>query len=390
MGLFDTLFGKGRRQPQDGGFWKTLSAYTPAFTSWDGSMYESDLCRAAIDALARHSAKLEPTVNGSGQPRLRSRLKAQPNPFMTWSQFLYRTRTILEIQNNCFIVPVYDMTGQEIEGYFPVLPSRCELVDVSGDPWLRYTFLGGLTAALPFDECGLLTRHQYQDDFFGDANTALGATLNLIHMQQQGIQEGIKNGATFRFLARVNNFSKPEDLAKERRRFNEKNLQGESGGILLFPNTYTDIKQIEQKPYTVDADQMKLIQQNVYNYFGVNEDVLQNKAYGDAWSAFYEGAVEPFAIQLSETLTAMTYTSGERSRDNKIFFTSNRLQYMTNADKLNVSAQLVDRGVFSRNDARAVWNLPPIEGGDAYVIRGEYMSADEATTKTEGVYNESL
>ena len=118
MGLFDTLFGKGRRQPQDGGFWKTLSAYTPAFTSWDGSMYESDLCRAAIDALARHSAKLEPTVNGSGQPRLRSRLKAQPNPFMTWSQFLYRTRTILEIQNNCFIVPVYDMTGQEIEGYW--------------------------------------------------------------------------------------------------------------------------------------------------------------------------------------------------------------------------------------------------------------------------------
>ena len=99
--------------------------------------------------------------------------------------------------------------------------------------------------------------------------------------------------------------------------------------------------------------------------------------------------MEPFAIQLSETLTAMTYTSGERSRDNRIFFTSNRLQYMTNADKLNVSAQLVDRGVFSRNDARAVWNLPPIEGGDAYVIRGEYMSADEAT-KTEGVYNNAL
>ena len=389
MGLFDALFGLFGRKPQSSGFWKTLSEYSPAFTSWDGEMYESDLCRAAIDALARHSSKLEPTVNGSGQPRLRTRIKAQPNPFNTWAQFLYRTRTILEIQNNCFLVPVYG-EDEGIQGYFPVLPSQCQLVDVEGTPWLQYTFLSGMRAALPLDECGILTRHQYKDDFFGAPNTALGATLDLIHMQNQGVKEGIKNGATFRFLARVTNFTKPEDLAKERARFNTNNLQGESGGILLFPNTYSDIRQIEQKPYTVDADQMKLIQQNVFNYFGVNEDVLQNKCYGDAWSAFYEGAIEPFAIQLSEVLTAMTFSGRERSMDNKIFFTSNRLQYMTNADKLNVSAQLVDRGVFSRNDARAVWNLPPIPGGDQYVIRGEYKDADDTGTKTEGVYNESL
>lgn len=377
MALFDFLF-RRPRQVERAGFWKTLSAYTPAFTSWDGQMYESDLCRAAIDALARHTAKLEITVNGTAQPRLRSRLKAQPNPFMSWYQYMYRARTILEIQNNCFIVPVYD--GSEICGFFPILPNQSELVDVNGEPWLRYTFLNGMKAALPFDECGVLTKHQYKDDFFGEKNTALGSTLDLIHMQKQGVKEGIKNGATFRFMAKLSNFAKPEDLANERERFNANNLQGESGGLLLFPNTYSDIKQIEQKPYAVDADQMKLIQTNVFNYFGVNEEILQNKCFGDAWSAFYEGAIEPFAVQASEVHTAMAYTARERSAGNSIFFTSNRLQYMTNADKLNVSAQLVDRGVFSRNDARALWNLPPIDGGDEYIVRSEYVAANNQIT----------
>ncbi len=378
MGLFDYLFHRPR-QVEQAGLWKTLSAYTPAFTSWDGQMYESDLVRSAIDALARHSAKLEITVNGTAQPKLRGRLKAQPNPFMTWYQYHYRARTILEVQNNCFIVPVYDDDGT-VCGFFPILPSQSELVDVNGEPWLRYTFLNGTKAALPFDECGVLTRHQYKDDFFGEKNTALGSTLDLIHMQKQGVKEGITNGATFRFMAKLGNFAKPEDVAMERKRFNANNLQGESGGLLLFPNTYTDIKQIDQKPYTVDAEQMKLIQTNVSNYFGVSEEVLQNRCYGDAWSAFYEGAVEPYAIQASEVHTAMAYSARERATGNSIFFTSNRLQYMTNADKLNVSAQLVDRGVFSRNDARALWNLPPIEGGDEYIVRSEYVAANNQIT----------
>lgn len=375
MGLFNDLFGR-LKTPRDTGVYQTLSAYTPAFTSWQGQLYESELVRAAVDALARHSAKLEVTVQGAARPALRARLKDEPNEFMSWYQFLYRLRTILEMQNTAFIVPVYG-DGQRLEGYFPVLPNQCQVVDVAGEPWLRYTFLGGSQAALPMDECGVMVRHQYHDDFFGDSNSALASTMQLIHMQQEGIQEGIRNGATFRFMARVNNFTKPDDLAKERMRFNAQNMRGESGGVLLFPNTYTDIHQINQTPYTVDAQQMTMIQQNVYNYFGVNGDILQNKAYGNAWSAFYEGAIEPFAIQCAEVLTAMTYTDRERATGNHVFLTSNRLQYMSNADKLNVTAQLTDRGVMNRNEARAVWNLPPVEGGDEYIIRGEYKNADE-------------
>ena len=372
MGLFEKIFGR-RPASQQGGAFETLTAYRPAFRDWGGQLYESELIRAAVDARARHISKLAANFTGSAKLSLRAIMKNQPNEWQTWSQFLYRTSTILDMQSTAFIVPVLDEYG-DISGFFTVLPSQCEVVDVNGKPWLRYHFNSGKIGSLALAECGILTRFQYKDDLFGTPNSALNDTLALIHMQKQGIQEGIKNGSTFRFMATVTNFTKPEDLANERKRFNRENLRDESGGVLLWPNTYKDIKQIDQKAYTIDADQMKLIQQNVYNFFGVSEDILQNKCFGDAWSAFYEGAVEPFALQISEAMTDMTYTQREKSTGNRIFFTANRLQYMSNNDKLNVSAQMADRGIMTRNEIREIWNLAPLppEIGDKLPVRGEY------------------
>ena len=153
---------------------------------------------------------------------------------------------------------------------------------------------------------------------------------------------------------------------------------------MLFPNTYKDIKQIDVKPWVVDAEQMTIIQKNVYEYFGVNEEVMTNKAYGDAWTAFYEGKIEPFAIQFSEVMSKMLFTLRERSQGNEVMATANRLQYLSNNEKLNVSAQLLDRGVISLNDAREIWNLPPVDGGDVRVIRGEYYPTDEKITEVQG------
>lgn len=146
-----------------------------------------------------------------------------------------------------------------------------------------------------------------------------------------------------------------------------------------FLNTYTDIKQIDAKPFVVSAAQMQAIEQNVYSYFGVNADIIQNKAFGDAWAAFYEGAIEPFAIQLSEVLTRMIFTANERARGTKVMATANRLQYMTNQDKLNVSAQMADRGIMNRDEIREMWNLPPLPKGigQSYPVRGEYYTLED-------------
>lgn len=388
MGFFDRFL-KNRPKPQGKyeGEFKMFNGYMPRFVSWNGHMYESELCRSAINARATHISKLKFDVFGSAKPALQNKLRRGPNEFQSWGQFLYRLSTILDIHNTAFIVPVFDRFG-EISGVFVPLPQSCEVVQYNGEPYLRYEFRWGEKASIELTSCGIMTKFQYKSDLFGEQNDALRPTMELINMQNQAIEEGVKSAATYRFYAQVNNFSKTEDLKKERKRFSEENFsrEAEGGGILLFPNTYSNINQVKAEPFTISADEHKLIKESVYEYFMVNEDVLENKAYGDAWSAFYEGAIEPFAIQFSEVMTRMLFTFREQGSGNGVMLTANRLQYMTNKDKLDVSVQLVDRGIISLNDAREIWNLAPIEGGDVHIIRGEYYNSQDKLT--EGVSNE--
>lgn len=377
MGLFSFIFGKTPKPKGSyDGVFKLLSGYTPHFTSYEGGVYESELIRAAINARASHISKLRVEMRGSACSALQNRLKHAPNQFQTWSQFLYRLSTILDVHNTAFVCPVFDVYG-EPSGVYTPLPSRCEIVQYSGVPYLRYEFTDGQRAAVELSLCGIMTKYQYKSDFLGESNAALFPTMDLIHIQNQGIEEGVKSAATYRFMAQLSNFSKAEDLAKERKRFTAENFEKDGGGLLLFPNTYTNIKQVDVKPWVVDAEQVKVIRENVFEYFGVNEDVLQNKTFGDAWGAFYEGAIEPFSVQFSEVMSKMLFSLRERSQGNEVIASANRLQYMSNNDKLNLSSQMLDRGIMSINDVRELWNLPPVEGGDARIIRGEYWNADE-------------
>ena len=386
MGLFDSIFGKKERtEIKADSYFKALTAYSPVFHSWNGSLYESELVRSAIDARARHIAKLRVEVVGTARPSLQVDLKKRPNTFQTWYQFMYRLSTILDMHNTAFIVPVVDKYGDTV-GMFPVLPTKCEVRETKdGRAVLRYEFADRQVGACYMSECGILTKFQYKNDFFGEKNGALDSTMKLIDMQEQGIVEAIKNGATYRFMAKVNNFSKTEDLKKERQRFSEENFSKEAGagGLLLFPNTYSDIQQIKTSPYTIDPEERKTIQDNVFNYFAVNEDIIQSKAVGDKWDAFYESVVETFAIQFSEVTTQMFFSDREQSCGARIMATSNRLQYMSNKDKLQVSAHMADRCLMTINEIREIWNLPPVEGGDARPIRGEYYMQGESETVTE-------
>lgn len=388
MGLFDFLFKKENiKAAKDyDGYFETLTAYKPHFSSWNGKMYEVALVRSAIDARARHISKLKVEMIGSAKPKLQNRLKFRPNQWQTWSQFLYRASTILDMHNTVVIVPVYD-DFMEIVGYYPVLPRKCEIVEVNDEPWLRYEFANRKKAAEKLSLCALITKFQYSSDFFGENNDALVPTMELNHLNDEGIKEAVKNGATYRFMAKLNNFSNTEDLKKERHRFSEANLRSEdaNSGLLLFPNTYNDIKQIEQTAYTVPEKELNEIRKNVYNYFGVNEEILQSKAYGDAWAAFYESVIEPFSIQFSETMTFAIYSETEIQRGSLLMATSNRLQYMTTTEKLNVSSQMADRGIMNRDEIRDIWNLAPLPDGQgqAYTIRGEYYLLNEDGTYTK-------
>lgn len=386
MGMFETIF-KHKNDIATTNYFKTLTAYSPVFTNYEGGVYEMELTRAAIHQFATFCSKLKPEMSGSAYKNLEKVLQFKPNPYMDTTKFIYRIATILSVNNTAFIVPLEDDNGM-LAGYYPILPQNCEVLDVQGVPYLRYTFSNGQRAAIEFDRVGILTQFQYEDDFFGSSNAALKPTMQLIHSQNQGIINGVKNSAAIRFLAKIGNQIKAEDITAERERFTADNLSADNqSGMIIYDAKFSDIKQIDSKPFTVNALQMKQIQENVYQYFGTNADIMQNKYTEDGWNAYYEGKIEPFALQLSLVMSNMTLTPRELACKNAITFTANRLQYASNATKLSISTQLFDRGLLTRNEVMDIWNMKHVDGGDTHYIRKEYTEVSKLGKEDESNAN---
>lgn len=336
-----------------------------------------DLTRAAVHSFATFCSKLKPEISGSAKNYLEKTLQFKPNFFMDTTKFLYRLATIYEVDNTAFIVPVEDQLGHLI-GYYPILPRRCEIVEAGGVIYLRYQFANGEYAAIEFEKVGVMAQYLYHDDLFGEDNRPLQPTMQLLHTQNEGIINAVKNSANIRFLAKVANMLKPEDIKKERERFTADNLSEDNkSGMIIYDGKFSELKQVDSKPYTVNALQMQQINENVFIHFGTNMDILTNKYDENTWNAYYEGKIEPFAIQLSIVMSNMTYTPTEINRGNMITWTANRLQYASNSTKLQVSTQLFDRALLNRNGVMDIWNMAHVEGGDKYYIRKEYTEVSQ-------------
>lgn len=380
MGLIDRIFGK--RKPADNKpltTVQTFTAYSPVFTSWGGQLYESALVREAIYAKARHIMKLKFDMIGSAQRSLYNAVKVKPNPWSTWPDFLERCNNIYETENNLIVIPVLDDLGMT-KGFWPVFPSGCEVKEDNGDPFLVFQLQNGQRRAMELNRCMIMRKHQLKNDFFGENNAPLTPTMEMINTFEQSIQEGVKNAATYRFMAQVTNYMFEEDLAKERKRFDKLNFApGEGGGLLLFNNNVSNIKQLEAAKNLVDKDQQELIERNVWRYFGVSEEVIMNTATPEKLSTFFEGEIEPFSIKMSDGLTGMIYTERELVAGNKATLTANRLQYMSITDKVSLFQQMGDRGAMLIDEGREMFNLPPLPNGAGQhaPIRGEYYMVDE-------------
>ena len=387
MGLIEKIFGK--RKVQEGKpltTMETFTAYAPVFTSWGGQLYESALVREAIYAKARHIMKLKYEQRGSAQQGLYNAVKVRPNPWSTWPDFLERCNNIYETQNNLILTPVLDEYDRT-RGFWPVYPSGCEVKEgPQGVPFLVFQMTNGQTRAMELGRCTIIRKHQLKNDFFGESNVCLTPTMELINTFEQSIMEGVKNAASYRFMAQVTNYMFDEDLTKERKRFDRLNFQEAGGGLLLFNNNVTNIKQLEAAKNLVDKDQQELIERNVWRYFGVSEEVIMNTAKPEQLSSFFDGEVEPFAIKMSEGISSMIYSDREQAAGNKAFLAANRLQYMSIPDKVSMSQQLGDRGALLIDEIRDLFNYAPLPDGAGQhaPIRGEYYMVDQGRPDQNG------
>lgn len=357
---------------------KVINNYSPAFSTFNGGLYEMHLTRSAINSIATHCSKLNPIIDCSYKyKKLKSLLKTKPNYLMTTQQFLLKLATIYLCENNAFIIPIYrDEISNEIIGLYPVRSSGSRIVTDDGVDYLVYK-INQEEYVIEYEKVGHLRNHFYTKEFIGESNEPMTPTMDLLNTQNEGIKEGIKNSASIRFLARLTNTILPEHLKKERKILMENNLGSDNnGGIMIFDNKYAEVKEINSKPFIVDSEQMNHIKNNVFDYFHISESIIQNKANEDEWNSFYEGTIEPFAIQLGQVLTNMLMDDKDIEKGFGVMFESSKIEFASNNTKLQFATQMFDRGQLTINQSLAIFHLPPVKDGDKRYIRKEYTEVE--------------
>ena len=142
MGLFDIFKRKKKVVVPIDYDTKFFQTTLNLFSDFGDNINASDVVKICIDRIATHSAKLKPRYVKTQDDKtvlekkgnLAYLLKFQPNPMMTPYDFIYRVVTLLYLNNNAFIYPVYDPLTYDLLELWPIKPNSVEaLKDESGE-----------------------------------------------------------------------------------------------------------------------------------------------------------------------------------------------------------------------------------------------------------------
>lgn len=381
--LFNMIFGSKPKQYQNATTMRMLNNFAPVFSDFGSNAYDSDVVRAAVDAIARNAAKLKPrhVRRGDGQTvqagsSLERLLSIRPNPHMDTYSFLYKVVTQLYLKNNSFIMIDWDKSNGSVKALYPINASMVELVEFEKEIFVKFRFLSGQSVTLPYTDVIHLKRFFYSNDLYGEtSDTAILPTLELINTTNQGIINAVKSSAFLRGLLKFQSMLKPEDMKKQRDLFVADYLDITNNGGIASTDAKADYIELKNDPKMIDGKTMELIEDKVNKYFGISSAIVKSDYSEDQWNAFYESVIEPIALQLSLEFTAKVFSQREQGFGNEIIFESNRLQYASNKTKISLVESLMDRGLITINEARDVFNMSPIPDGDKRLVSLNYVDA---------------
>lgn len=382
--MFESIFGKKPVEPQNLNSYKVLNGYDAIFTLSSKNIYDSKVVRTAIDRIATHGAKLTPKhikgdINHPIYGDINFMLQNKPNPIMTSYDFIYKIISQLYTYNNAFVFINKDKDGF-ITGFYPILSYEDKLLqDKKGNVYLRFRFINGKTYTLPYEEIIHLRRFYNDDDFWGSSNKLLKTDIETAHTSSEGIKNAIKTTNSLKgILNFTNGMLKPEDIKKARDKFVQDFIaEGNKSGIGAL-DTKATYQAIDMKPVTLSDAQLERVNQNIYDYFGVSEAIITNSFTPEQWSAFFEGVIEPLAMQMSQAFTNAIFSVSSIKEGHKIIFTTQRLQYASLDQKVKLLNTVLPYGLVTKDTACEVLDLPAIGGEEGKKILQSLNNIDSS------------
>lgn len=362
-------------------YFREFGSYKATFSAFGDDMYQSDIVRSCIRSLAEHTSKAQPK---SSNARIERMLNYYPNQFMTGKDFLYKIRTMYELKNTAFILIMRD-SDATITGFYPIPHQMFEVLqDETGSIFIKFYFKGGQQSTFAFEDLVILRKDYNNSDIAGDDNGAILDTLELISTTYQGIGNAIKSTANIRGILKSTKAMMNEaDLKRIKDTFvaDYTNLENESGIATL--DATLEYTPLDVKPMVANWTHMKEFRENIYRYFGINDNVIMSSCTEDQFNSFYEARIEPFLLALSQELTRKCFTSKELGFNNFIMFASNRLAYASMATKISLLKEAVLNGAMLVNEWREIMNWGPIAGGDIPIRRLDVDTVNDPTMQEQ-------
>jgi HK97 family phage portal protein len=382
------MFG-GKKNPTSQTWFELLNSYS-TITKWSGNIYQSDIVRSAIRPKVNAISKLNPKhIRGSGEkmkinPDVNIKLILnKPNPYMSMQDFLMKMTWQREINHNAFAYVRRDDNGVPMEIY-PVPYSSIKLIDFDGEMFFEFRFsLTGNKMTVGYADLIHLRKDFNEHDIFGDSGyNAMKDIMEVQTTTDQGIVNAVKNSAIIKWILKFKSVLQPEDVELQVDEFVKNYLSIENGGKgAAASDPRYELEQVKNDNFVPNAAQTEKTKQRIYDYFAVNDNIVQSKYSEDEWNAFYESEIEPVIIQLSNAFTNVFFTRNQQGFGNQIVFEASNLAYASMSTKLNL-LQMVDRGAMTPNEWRLVLNLGAIEGGDKPIRRLDTALVDENAKKS--------
>ncbi|OGO90335.1 MAG: hypothetical protein A2Y17_12260 [Clostridiales bacterium GWF2_38_85] len=369
-GLFQTIFGKAEQKPLEYSQYKLLNSWQSTFVPFTGNAWDVNLVRSAIDAFARRAATICPrhVRRGNGKindvdSSLNRLLQFNPNPYTTAFKFYYRAAAQYKLYNNAFIYPIWGLSGR-LEALYNINATSIELLEYQGEMYCRFYFATGNRYVCPYADLIHIGSHFNTNDVFGSDNRPILPVLETANTFNQSMSKFAELIAIVRGILKVQASTKTEDLNKRRDDFIRDNLKMENNGAgVIVTDSKYDYTPITDKNTPIPTGQLEYVRREIYDYFGTNDKIVQNKESPEEASSYYEGELKPFFVQLSQALTNVIFAGKERGFGNEILCEGNRLQNEKLNDKVSAAKFLTEIGAVSLDQVLNIFNLPPL-GGD--------------------------
>lgn len=373
--MITNIFGKEEKNHKTLHVFKTLNDENTTFYNWNGKLYDNSTIRTAVGTNATHAGKLNPKhvrytkeeVIVSPNDNILHLLK-RPNKYMNMFDYNYKMMTQRDLNNNAFAYIDRDknvpgMLG--VKGIYPLDASRVEVLeDEENNIYLKFIFKNGLYKIAPYTDVIHIRKHFNDNDFWGASNKkTLIPKLETQTTTEQGIQNAIRNTAFIRGILEFKQVLQQEDIDKNVSDFSERylDISNNKKGIAYTDPRY-QFHETKSEPFVPNKSQMDYTKQEIYEYFNTNENIIRGKYTESEWTAYFETAIEPYAIQSSLEWTEKLFTPTERAYGNEIIFEANRLANASNQTKITICKDL--KHLFTVNEQREIWNRGPVPGGD--------------------------